>query len=396
MSAIVINNLTKRIGGNKVFSNLNLEVMEGEIFALLGLEKSGKTTLAKILFNYHKPTRGKAYIYDMDCSKESKTIKESVSYVPQNLLYQDNLKAGTIFRNTLSFHNLKNTEEISNLASYFNFNPRVKFVDMTDNEKRIMSIINALIIRPRLVVFDEVTKELDLEQIEKLFTYLKNERKNEGLSALFLTDSLVEAQRYCDRAAYLYEGEIKEVEYLKDKVSNDKIIKIYGPFQNLSAFIDIGARLIKNDPFEKIFYYDKDMVILSRVIANAELRNYSIEDSSLSDKITAYFNNNIDYQESYGTDYIAYPESAEKFEQEEEKTENVNSHEDLEENVKDNTIVFHGENIDNPQVVYSDETENPSSVTKHVDSDFTVEDDMDEDLTEGSYIDNVQKDKGEN
>ena len=55
MSAIVINNLTKRVGKRKIFSNLNLEVIEGESLALLGLEESGKTTLAKILFNYLKP-----------------------------------------------------------------------------------------------------------------------------------------------------------------------------------------------------------------------------------------------------------------------------------------------------------------------------------------------------
>ncbi|MDO5041495.1 MAG: ABC transporter ATP-binding protein [Peptoniphilus sp.] len=383
MSAIVINNLTKRIGRNKIFSNLNLEVMEGEIFALLGLEKSGKTTLAKILFNYYTPPRGKAYIYDMDCSKESKTIKESVSYVPQSLLYQDNLKAGTIFRNTLSFHNLKNTDEISNLTSYFNFNPRVKFGDMTDSEKRIMSIINALIIRPRLIVLDEATKELDLEQIEKLFKYLKELRKNEGLSVLFLTDSLVEAQRYCDRAAYLYEGEIKEVEYLKDKVSNDKIIKIYGPFHNLNAFMDIGARLIKNDPFEKIFYYDKDMVILSRVIANAELTSYSIEDSSLSDRITAYFTNDVDY--------AAYSENVESAENQE--TLFGDSNEDLSESTKDNTVVFQEESVEDIQELPSDELKDTSTQTQ-LTNPKTLED-VEEDLTVGSYIDNVQKDKGE-
>ncbi|WP_138159059.1 ATP-binding cassette domain-containing protein [Peptoniphilus catoniae] len=291
MSAIVINNLTKRVGKRKIFSNLNLEVIEGESLALLGLEESGKTTLAKILFNYLKPAKGKAYIYGMDCLRDSKTIKESVSLIPQQILYQDNLRASTIFKNTLDFHNLKNTEEVYRLSDYFNFNIRLKISEMTDNEKRIFTIINALIIRPRLVVIDEATKELTLNQKEKFFSYLDELKKNEGLTVLLLTDSLVEAQRYCDRAAYLYKGEIMEVEYLRDKLANDKIVKIYSPFDNYNAFIDIGARLIKNEPFEKVFYYDKDLLILSRVIANSNIANYSIEDSSLSDKINAYYEN---------------------------------------------------------------------------------------------------------
>ncbi|MGO1579796.1 MAG: ATP-binding cassette domain-containing protein [Peptoniphilaceae bacterium] len=294
MSAIVINDLTKKIGRNKVLSNINLEVMSGEIFGILGLNNSGKTTLSKILFNFLKPSKGKAYIFDMDCSKESKSIKESVSLIPEDIMYPENLKAISIFKKTLAFHNLKSFEEIDNLVEYFNFNPKLKLMDMSDSEKKIFAIINALIAKPRLIVMDNTLKDLSNETIDKLFKYLIELKENEDLTVLLLTDSLNYAQIYCDRAAYLADGEIKGTEFLKNKSSNDKIVTIYSEMTDLNSFINIGAKIIKNEKYNTILYYDKDIRLLSNLIAASNIDNYTIENSTLENKIDAYFKNEFE------------------------------------------------------------------------------------------------------
>ncbi|SHG95346.1 ABC-2 type transport system ATP-binding protein [Anaerosphaera aminiphila DSM 21120] len=289
MSAIVISDLTKRIGKRSVFSNIDLEVIEGEFFALLGLEDSGKTTLARILFNYLKPAKGTVSIFDMDSSKDSKAIKESVSFVPEELLFQENAKVINLLKTTLNMHNLKNSEEIDMLLDYFNLNPKLRVLDMDNSEKKIFSIINALIVKPRLLIMDEPTKYLSDSQVEKLFTYLNDLKVENSLTLFMLTNSLSEAQRFCDRVAYLHEGEIRGVEQLNNKAANDKIIKIYSGIEDLTPFINIGAKIITSSEGNKILYYDKDMKNLSRVIYECEIDNYSIEDSSLSDKIEAYY-----------------------------------------------------------------------------------------------------------
>lgn len=292
MSAIVINNLTKRIGKKMIFSNVNLEVLEGEFFSLLALEGEGKTTLARILFNYLKPAMGSAIIFDMNCAKDSNTIKESVSYVPEELLFQENMRASALFKKTLALHNLQNTEELRYLIDYFEFNPKIRIPEMTGNDKKIFSIINALIVKPRLIILDEPTRGLTVEQSVKLFEHLNKLKAEEGLTILLLTDSLIETQNYCDRAAYLHNGEIKDIEYLKDKVSNDKIVKIYSNIESIDPFINIGSKVIRNTPEEKLLYFDGDLKLLSRTIADLNIDNYSIEDSSLADKIKAYYINN--------------------------------------------------------------------------------------------------------
>lgn len=296
MSAIVISDLTKRMGKKKVFQNLNLEVLESEFFALLGLEGAGKTTIARIIFNYLKPAKGQVMVYDMDCTKDSKYIKESVSYIPEEVVFNENVRASYLFKKTLSAHNLQNTEELDKLLELFNFNQRLRFSEMTGSEKKLFAVINALIIKPRLIVMDEPSKGLSSEQVAILFDHLKYLKENEGLTVFVLTDSLMEAQRYCDRAAYLYDGKIRDIEYLKDKISNDKLIRIHTNISDLTPFTEIGAILLKNSPYEKIFYYDKDMNLLSNVISRHMIDDYTIENSSLRDKISAYYDTEHAYE----------------------------------------------------------------------------------------------------
>ena len=116
MSAILIDNLTKRSRRETLLDNLNLEVLDGEFYTLLGTKDSGKETLTKILMGILKANSGQALIYDMDTFKESKEIKESVSFVSKEIFLPDNMRAMSVFKKTLASHNLKSTEDIDLLA----------------------------------------------------------------------------------------------------------------------------------------------------------------------------------------------------------------------------------------------------------------------------------------
>ena len=348
MSAIVISDLTKRMGKKKVFQNLDLEVLEGEFFALLGLEGSGKTTIARIIFNYLKPAKGQAMVYDMDCTKDSKYIKESVSYIPEEVVFNENVRASYLFKKTLSAHNLQNTEELDKLLELFNFNQRLRFSEMTESEKKLFAVINSLIIKPRLIVMDEPSKGLSSDQVSILFDHLNYLKESEGLTVFMITDSLMEAQRYCDRAAYLYDGKVRDIEYLKDKISNDKLIRIHTNISDLTPFTEIGAILLKNSPYEKIFYYDKDMNLLSNVINRHMIDDYTIENSSLRDKIAAYYDteNAYEIEVNYHRNLSTKNENIESaIETETEVEVNINVPENREndvnivsENINDDTI----------------------------------------------------------
>ncbi|MBU5670091.1 ABC transporter ATP-binding protein [Peptoniphilus sp. MSJ-1] len=289
MSAIVITDLTKRLGKQRVLSNINLEILDGEFFSLLGTENSGKTTLAKIIMGYLKPNNGSIRIYDMDSFKESKEIKESTSLVFEDLILNSNLKVHSLLKKTLNAHNLTSTEDIDALCDYFEFNGSNRISALDNREMKILSIINALVTKPRLLVLDNPTKDLNESDINKLFSHIKKLNETEGLTVLLLSDSLSEAKKYSSRIAYLSNGKIQNIEYNNQKISEDKVLKIPEYRGNLNYFTSIGARVIKDEDDETILYYDKEIPALSKVIYEENLVNYELKNAKLEDKINAYY-----------------------------------------------------------------------------------------------------------
>lgn len=288
MSAIVVNELTKKFRRNLVFNDFNLEVFDGEIFSIMGTEGSGKTTLARILFHFLKPNKGTIRIFDMDGQKESKSVKEFTGYVPEDVWIYDNLKPMAIFNHTLGFHGLKNTDDIQSLMEYFELDNRHKFSDLTDSERKRVAIINALIAKPKLLILDNPSKDLSRAMLDKLFTHIKRLQSSEGLSVLLLTDDLSIGQRYGDRGAYLSGGRLTGIEYLKDKKNNDKVLRIFDELISVGAFEEIGAMLLKDESGDVEFFYDGYLPTLTTVLHQQKVKNYVLEDAVLENKVEIF------------------------------------------------------------------------------------------------------------
>ena len=288
MSAIVVSELTKKFRRQLVFNNFNLEVFDGEIFSVMGLSGSGKTTLARILFNFYKPNRGSVTVFDMSAQKEAKSVKEFTSYIPEDVWIYDNLKPVALFKHTLAFHGLKNTDDIQSLMEYFELDNKHKFIDLTDSERKRVAIVNALITKPKLLIIDNPTKDLNHAMMVKLFTHLKRLQRSEGLSVLLLTDDLSVGQRFGDRGAYISGGRLVGLEYLKEKKNNDKVLRIFDELVSVPAFESIGCELIKDESGDIQFFYDGYLPTLTTVLHQEKIKNFTLEDALLENKINSF------------------------------------------------------------------------------------------------------------
>ena len=288
MSAIVVSELTKKFRRQLVFNNFNLEVFDGEIFSVMGLPGSGKTTLARILFNFYKPNKGSVTVFDMSAQKEAKSVKEFTSYIPEDVWIYDNLKPTALFKHTLAFHGLKNTDDIQSLMEYFDLDNKHKFFDLTDSERKRVAIVNALITKPKLLIIDNPTKDLNHAMVDKLFTHLKRLQRSEGLSVLLLTDDLSVGQRFGDRGAYLSGGRLVGLEYLKDKKNNDKVLRIFDELVSVPAFESIGCELLKDESGDIQFFYYGYLPTLTTVLHQEKIKNFTLEDALLENKINSF------------------------------------------------------------------------------------------------------------
>lgn len=230
MIAIKTNNLTKKYGTGTAVDNVNLEINEGELFALLGVNGAGKTTMIRMLSCLSKPTSGDAIIHGHNIKNEQKDIKQIIGISPQdtavagNLTVQENLgfMAGICCESdTKKNDNDKSSdfsvfERVENIIRQFDLdevrNSRAK--TLSGGWQRKLSIAMALIGNPRILYLDEPTLGLDVLARRELWKIIGTIKKNTTI--ILTTHYMEEAETLADRIAVMVSGRIIAVGTLEE------------------------------------------------------------------------------------------------------------------------------------------------------------------------------------
>ena len=214
MIAIQTENLTKRYKQRIAVNALNLSVNQGELFALLGVNGAGKTTIIKMLSCLVKPTNGNALVLGNSIVSDPFKVKELINVSPQetaiapNLTVRENLEfiAG-IHGNDKKSSKEKTNEIISSFGLTDIAKDRAKI--LSGGWQRRLSIAMALISEPQLLFLDEPTLGLDILARRELWGVIK---KMKGKVTIILTTHyLEEAVSLSDRIGIMAKGALKEV-----------------------------------------------------------------------------------------------------------------------------------------------------------------------------------------
>jgi ABC-2 type transport system ATP-binding protein len=162
MNAIHVEKLSKRFGEKEVLRGINLEIAEGEFYALMGPNGSGKTTLASIIASIRKPTSGRLKIY----GRQPEKTKELIGYVPQENFSSPKLTARenlTYFARLLGYSDAETKTMVADLLA------KIGLAD--DADKRVekfsggmrkrLEAATALFPGVRILILDEPTTGLD-------------------------------------------------------------------------------------------------------------------------------------------------------------------------------------------------------------------------------------------
>lgn len=289
MDAIEIKNLTKSYQGNKVVNNISLTIKSGEIFGFIGPNGAGKSTTIKMLLNFIFPTAGSAEILGLDCVKESLEIKRIVGYVSSDVRYYHGMTSLDIFNYTAAFHRLKNKEKlIDYYMAYFEINPNKKIADLSLGNKKKVAIVSALLQEPKLLILDEPTNGLDPMIQHKLFELLEQKRQ-EGMTIFLSSHDLHEIQTYCDRAAFIKQGEIIAVEEI-NKNSNlaKKIIMTTKELTEIEL-LAIGGENIQLKDNQVTFMYQGNINHLLDLLAQKKILDIEIKPLDIEDKFLSMY-----------------------------------------------------------------------------------------------------------
>lgn len=237
-NAIEIQQLTKRYGAKTAVDHLSLEVGEGELFALLGVNGAGKSTAIRMLCGLSRPDEGDALLSGHSVVRESALVKAAVGVSPQESAVAPNL---TVRENLLLMARLsglsrteaeeraEETEKTFSLSAV----SKQKAKTLSGGWQRRLSIAMAVIGEPEILFLDEPTLGLDILARRELWEYIKGLKGKR--TVILTTHYLEEAETLADRIAVLREGRLVAVGTAAE------LIKASGKANFEDAFVALAA-----------------------------------------------------------------------------------------------------------------------------------------------------------
>lgn len=208
--AISVNGLKKSFKDKEVLKGVDFEVRPGEIFALLGSNGAGKTTMVNILSTLLKPDCGEVSICDFNIQHQSDQVRQSISLTGQFAALDGMLTGRENLMMIAKLRGVANAAQVAdNLLERFSMTDAAnRRVDQySGGMKRRIDIAMSLIGKPEVIFLDEPTTGLDPEARIEVWDTIK-ELASGGTTILLTTQYLEEAEQLADRIAILHGGKI--------------------------------------------------------------------------------------------------------------------------------------------------------------------------------------------
>ncbi|GGJ37829.1 ABC transporter ATP-binding protein [Paenarthrobacter histidinolovorans] len=209
-TAIRVQGIEKSYKDLQVLRGVDFEVASGSIFALLGSNGAGKTTMVKILATLLKADGGQAAVEGFDVATESLQVRQSISLTGQFAAVDEVLTGKENLVLVAKLRHLKNPGQIADeLLAQFSLTDAGsrKVATYSGGMRRRLDIAMSLIGDPKVIFLDEPTTGLDPEARLEVWQIVKN-LANRGTTVLLTTQYLDEAEQLADRIAVLHEGRI--------------------------------------------------------------------------------------------------------------------------------------------------------------------------------------------
>ena len=214
MDAIKTRGLTKRYRDVTAVDGLDLDVRQGELYALLGVNGAGKTTAIKMLCGLAKPSGGEGWVGGFSITKEPGRVKELIGISPQesavapNLTVRENLE---LMARIHGFSREKTGEKIEEMSRQFSLDSVLgrKAGKLSGGWQRRVSIAMALVSEPKILFLDEPTLGLDVLARHELWAAIRALKGK--ITVILTTQYMEEAAALSDRIGIMTEGHLLAV-----------------------------------------------------------------------------------------------------------------------------------------------------------------------------------------
>ncbi|HEX2393460.1 MAG TPA: ABC transporter ATP-binding protein [Solirubrobacterales bacterium] len=199
--------LTKRYGNTLALDGLNLEIGTGEVYGFLGPNGAGKTTTIRLLLGLHRPTSGRASLFDLDAWRAPVAAHRRVAYVAGEPFLWPALTGAETFEYLARLHGGADVAYRGTLVERFKLDADKRVRALSKGNRQKVQLIAALASRADLLILDEPTSGLD-PLMEVAFRESVHEAKERGQTVFLSSHILSEVEALCDRVGILSAGRL--------------------------------------------------------------------------------------------------------------------------------------------------------------------------------------------
>ncbi|GHN01842.1 ABC transporter ATP-binding protein [Cytophagales bacterium WSM2-2] len=236
---ISVLNLSKSYETVQALKGISFNIKQGEFFGLLGPNGAGKTTTISIMSTLLEPNEGSVSIAGFDLKANPTECKKTIGVVPQEIALYNELSAydnlmfwGSLYNVSKSELRSRIDETLRLFGLFERRNDKVK--TYSGGMKRRINIASALLHQPKVLFMDEPTVGIDPQSRNLIFEVVEKLHK-EGMTFVYTTHYMEEAERFCDRIGIIDNGQIIAQGTLEELKSLSKINEtIVVTFTNLS------------------------------------------------------------------------------------------------------------------------------------------------------------------
>lgn len=226
-------NIEKAFGGVKALKNVSLQVLPGEVHALLGENGAGKSTLMKVLSGAHQKDKGSIYIdgeeVHIKSTSDSKKLGIGIIYQEFSLV-PDLSVSENIFLNRFNEDTWVHWKDMAKKASEliqslgFSINPLQQVSALSIAEQQIVEIAKALSEKVKVLILDEPSAVLGTQEVEKLFDIIRG-LKAQGVSIIYISHHMSEIFAIADRVTVIKDGTTIESHFIHE-TNKDSLVAL--------------------------------------------------------------------------------------------------------------------------------------------------------------------------
>lgn len=230
--------VSKLYGDTEVIKNFTLNIKKGEFFVLAGSSGSGKTTTLKMINRLIEPTSGKISIDGADItSYDLRELRLNIGYVLQQIALFPNLNVCeniTLIAEMKKYGKKRRVSLAKDLLQRVGLEPDTYLyrypAELSGGEQQRVGILRAIITEPKILLMDEPFSALDPISRAELQELIKELHKDLGMTVVFVTHDMNEAQNVGERICVMNGGQIVQVGTageIKDMPANEFVAKFF-------------------------------------------------------------------------------------------------------------------------------------------------------------------------